>query len=78
MVSLPLAYAGIPYQVLRLMSGSVALMRTPSRSAMARSDPVIPAIFARTSDSLFVFPAGCSRTASFIEARSSSGNPAYR
>jgi hypothetical protein len=45
----PLAYAGIPYQVLGDSAGALALMIVWSRSAVARSGCGISAIFASTS-----------------------------
>src|SRR6266702_5757688 len=78
-----LAYAGIPYQVLGERSGALALMIAWSRSAMARSDFGISAIFASTSLSPSALPArGPRRAAAFsswarslIAARSSPVNP---
>src|SRR4026207_2218359 len=43
-----LAYAGIPYQVLGVSAGALALTIAWSRSAMTRSDFGISAIFAST------------------------------
>src|SRR5215470_14944788 len=51
-----LAYAGIPYQVLGVRSGALALMTAWTRSARARSGAVISAIFASTSLSPSVNP----------------------
>src|SRR6266487_3120096 len=78
-----LAYAGIPYQVLGERSGALALMIAWSRSAMARSDFGISAIFASTSLSPSALPGrGPRRAAAFsswarslIAARSSFVNP---
>src|SRR5215471_17747095 len=78
-----LAYAGIPYQVLGARAGAPALTMAWTRSARARSGPVISAIFASTSLSPSALaPRGPRRAAvftswpcSFIAARSSSVNP---
>src|SRR4029077_11078539 len=69
-----LAYAGIPYQVLDERPGAVALTMACSRSAMARSESCIPAIFSSTSASPSTVPAFRSRAASLIAARSSAVN----
>src|SRR5262245_51466114 len=72
------AYAGIPYQVLGVRSGALALMIAWSRLAMARSGLPISAIFASTSLSPSAFPPRerfSSWARSFIAARSSSVNP---
>src|SRR5919109_3720133 len=77
----PLVYAGIPYQVLGARSGALAVTMARSRSAMARSDCGISAIFASTSRSpaslslLARASAFSSRARSFIAARSSAVNP---
>src|ERR1700681_4727273 len=78
-----LAYAGIPYQSLGERAGALALMIAWSRSAMARSDPNISAIFASTALSPSASAARGPRraaafsswTRSFIATRSSSANP---
>src|SRR5215203_1254338 len=78
-----LAYAGIPYQVFGERAGALALTISWSRSAMGRSGPCIPAIFASTalSPSAFLFARGSRRSSAFsslarslIAARSSSVN----
>src|SRR5205807_6682616 len=81
-----LAYAGIPYQVLGERAGALALMRAWSRSAIARSDFGISAIFASKSLSPSALLAREPQRAaafsswerSFIAARSSSVNPSDR
>src|SRR6266576_309130 len=78
-----LGIRGIPYQVLGERAGALALMIAWSRSAMARSDFGISAIFASTSLSPSALPArGPRRAAAFsswprslIAARSSFVNP---
>src|SRR5438034_6530426 len=79
----PLAYAGIPYQVLGDRSGPLALMMAWSRSPRARSGSGISAIFSSTSASPSALAARGPRRAavfsswawSFIAARSSAVNP---
>src|SRR5881296_3052142 len=79
----PLAYAGIPYQVLGERVGALALMIVWSRLAVARSGSRISAIFASTALSPSALSARGPRAAdtffswrySFIAARSSSVNP---
>src|SRR4029453_16604875 len=73
----PLAYAGIPYQVLGERAGALALMMAWIRPAMARSGSGISAIFASTSASPSARPAAAfsSWVRSFIAARSSAVNP---
>src|SRR5215213_2125540 len=72
-----LAYAGIPYQVLGERAGALALTMAWSRSAMARSDSGMSAIFASTSLSASALPleAFSSWARSLIAARSSSVKP---
>src|SRR5512134_2322928 len=76
-----LAYAGIPYQVFGDSSGALAVTIAWSRSAMARSDPCISAIFVSTSRSPAARSAPRRASAfsslarSFIAARSSPVNP---
>jgi hypothetical protein len=74
-----LAYAGIPYQSFGARSGALALTMAWIRSARARSDSVISAIFASTSLSASAFRAAAfsSLARSFIAPRSSSVNPSY-
>src|SRR5215469_6206272 len=79
----PLAYAGIPYQVLGETSGALALMMAWTRSARARSASCSSAIFSSTSLSPSAWAARGPRRAavfsswawSFIAARSSAVNP---
>src|SRR5262245_45378000 len=72
------AYAGMPYQVLGERSGAVAVTISCIRSAIARSDAGISAIFASTWRSASALPAAAfsSRARSLIAARSSAVNPA--
>src|SRR5438270_2333772 len=77
-----LAYAGIPYQVVEVSSGALALTTPCIRLARTRSDSCISAIFARNSLSPSALPAlgarrspaWASRARSLIAARSSSVN----
>src|SRR5215831_9592736 len=79
-----LAYAGIPYQVLGVRPGALALMMAWTRSPRARSASVISAIFASRSLSPSAWAARGPRRAavfsswacSFMAARSSAVNPA--
>ena len=73
-----LAYAGIPYQVFGASSGALAVMIAWSRSAIARSGPLISATFASSvlSPSALRASAFSSWARSFIAARSSALNPA--
>src|SRR5215813_2188054 len=77
-----LAYAGIPYQVVGVRAGALAVMTAWSRSPRTRSGSVISASFASTALSLSALAAGARRAAvfsswarSFIAPRSSAVNP---
>src|SRR4051812_13996503 len=72
-----LVYAGIPYHVLAARPGAASFTIACSRSAIARSVPVISAIFASAalSPSALAASAFSSRARSLIAARSSALNP---
>src|SRR5437870_2488392 len=72
------AYAGIPYQVLGARAGALALTMAWSRSAMARSDSGISAIFASTSLCPSALPARRPRPAPGAEAGELDGDERAR
>ena len=72
-----LAYAGLPYQSSGSKLRAPTVIAAWTRSAMARSESAIPAIFSSTafSSSARVPAALSSRARSLIAARSSGENP---